>query len=172
MTQRDGVLRDIWDGTALQEKTREGRFYSNSENLGLMLSTDGVSLFKSSSADLWPVFLVILNLPPAIRMNTQNIVLAGLWYGSKKPPMHLLMEPIIKKLDHLYTFGIAIETPHGLITHRAKLELGIFDLPAKAAVLCAKQFNGKYGCSVCLHPGEYSRKSRKYPPYRVSRSNT
>lgn len=92
MIQCDGVLRDIWDGAALREKTREGHFYSNPENLGLMLSTDGVSLFKSSSADLWPVFLVILNLPPAIRMNAQNIVLAGLWYGSKKPPMQLSYE--------------------------------------------------------------------------------
>lgn len=129
-----------------------------------MLSTDGVPLFKSSSADLWPVFLVILNLPRNIRMNAQNIVLAGLWYGSKKPPMHLLLKPIIEKLDRLHTLGVAIETPHGLITYRAKVELAIFDLPAKAAVLCAKQFNGKYGCSVCLHPGEYSGRCQVYPP--------
>lgn len=32
--------------------------------------------------------------------------------------------------------------------------MGVFDLPAKAAVLCSKQFNGEYGCSVCLHPGK------------------
>ena len=88
-----------------------------------MLSTDGVPLFKSSSADLWPVFLVILNLPRNIRMNAQNIVLAGLWYGSKKPPMHLLLKPIIEKLDRLHTLGVAIETPHGLITYQAKVDL-------------------------------------------------
>lgn len=97
-------------------------------------------------------------------MNTQNFVLAGLWYGSKKPPMHLLLKPIMQKLDQLYTLGVAIQTPHGLITYRAKLELAIFDLPAKASVLCAKQFNGKYGCSVCLHCGEYSERSHVYPP--------
>ena len=96
--------------------------HSNSESLALMLSTDGVPLFKSS-ADLWPVFLVILNLPPDIRMNAQNVVLAGLWYGSKKPPMHLLLKPIMQKLDQLYTLGVAVQTPHGLITYRAKLEL-------------------------------------------------
>ena len=132
MSSCDGVIRNIWDEAALREKTK-GKFYSSPENLGLMLSTDGVPLFKSSSKDLWPVFLVLLNLPPAIRMNAQNIVLAGLWYGSKKPPMNLLIEPIMKKLNHLYTLGIAVETPRGLITYRAKLELGIFDLPAKAA---------------------------------------
>lgn len=82
-----------------------------------MLSTDGVPLFKSSLKDLWPVFLVLLNLPPAIRMNAQNIVLAGLWYDSKKPPMNLLIEPIMKKLNHLHMLGIAVETPRGLITY-------------------------------------------------------
>ena len=70
----------------------------------------------------------------------------------------------MQKLDQLCTLGVTIETPHGLITYRAKLELAIFDLPAKASVLCAKQFNGKYGCSVCLHCGEYSGRSRIYPP--------
>ena len=64
VVQRDGVLRDIWDGAGLREKTTDGRFYSHPENLALMLSTDGVALFKSSAADLWPVFVVILNLPP------------------------------------------------------------------------------------------------------------
>ncbi len=44
-------------------------------------------------------------------------------------------------------------TPAGLSTIRAKIVVGIFDLPAKAAVLCAKQFNGEYGCAVCIHPG-------------------
>ena len=33
------------------------------------------------------------------------------------------------------------------------LMMGVFDLPAKAAVLCMKQFNGEYGCAVCTHPG-------------------
>ena len=32
--------------------------------------------------------------------------------------------------------------------------MGMFDLPAKAAVLCAKQFNGERDCAVCIHPGE------------------
>lgn len=43
--------------------------------------------------------------------------------------------------------------------------MGVFDLPAKAAVLCAKQFNGLHGCSVCLHPGKrLANNSRIYLP--------
>ena len=29
----------------------------------------------------------------------------------------------------------------------------VFDMPAKAAVLDQKQFNGEFGCTTCLHPG-------------------
>ena len=32
--------------------------------------------------------------------------------------------------------------------------MGVFDLPAKASALCVKQNNGKYGCTVCEHPGK------------------
>lgn len=43
--------------------------------------------------------------------------------------------------------------------------MGVFDLPAKAAVLASKQFNGEFGCSVCLHPGHrLSNNSRIYLP--------
>ena len=82
--------------------------------------------------------------------------------------MHLLLKPIMKKLRRLRMLGVTIETPHGPATYRAKLELAVFDLPAKAAALCSKQFNGKYGCSVCLHPGKYFRRRRVYLPTQYS----
>ncbi len=73
-----------------------GRFFSNPNNLALSLSTDGVPLFKSSKISLWPVFLVILNLPREIRMNAENIILCGLWVGPCKPLMSVLLQPILK----------------------------------------------------------------------------
>jgi len=33
--------------------------------------------------------------------------------------------------------------------------LGSFDLFAKASILNMHQFNGKNGCPICLHPGEW-----------------
>ena len=48
-----------------------------------------------------------------------------------------------------------------------KLAIGIFNLPAKAAVLNAKQFNGKHGCSVWVHPGQrLPNNARIYPPQK------
>lgn len=103
---------------------------------------------------LWPVYLMILNLPAHIRTRAENVLLCGLWVGSTKPLMNLLLSPIAKYVQQLSTLGLAINTSLGKVTFRAKLVMGVFDLPAKAAVLCAKQFNGEHGCSVCLHPGK------------------
>lgn len=79
--------------------------------------------------------------------------------------MDLLLDPVCSYLQHISTVGLTIKTPLGEEVYRAKLVLGVFDLPAKAAVLCAKQYNGEYGCSVCLHPGKrLANNARVYLP--------
>ena len=131
-----------------------GDFFSNPNHIALRIYTDGVPLFKSSSIALRPVYLVFLNLPPKVRVNSQNIILAELWSGPRKPPMKLLIEPIVKVLDSLSTVGMSVVTATGLQKVRARLVMGIYDLPAKATALCIKQFNGEFGCTVCHHPGK------------------
>ena len=44
-------------------------------------------------------------------------------------------------------------TPDGLRVCRALLLLSSVDLPAKAAMLNVKQYNGKHGCSYCDDEG-------------------
>ena len=125
---------------------------SNSKKtISLLGSTDEIPLFKSTSVSLWPVRFVILNLSPAVRMISENIVLAGFCIGSK-PPMKCLIDPIIESLNSLSSSGLKIKTPtKSSCMVFFRLVLATFDLPAKAAVLNAKQFNDKYGCSVCYH---------------------
>lgn len=151
----DGSIRDIWDGAALKPLVNNDRYFSSPNHLALSISTDGVPLFKSSSMSLWPVYLLILNFPASIRAYTENIILCGLFIGSTKPDMKLLLEPIIEGLNKLSSVGASVSIPDGELIIRAKLVMGIFDLPAKESVLCSKQFNGEYTCSVCLHPGKW-----------------
>ncbi len=68
--------------------------------------------------------------------------------------MKLLLDPVCNYFEQLSTLGVSIKTSLGDTIFRAKLVMGVFDLPAKAAILCAKQYNGEYGCSVCVHPGK------------------
>ena len=85
------------------------------------------------------MFLTILNLPVNIRMKAENVLLAGLWYDPTKPPMRQLIEPVLENLQQLSAPGEVVRTPSGLRTICARLVMGLFDLPAKAAVLCVKQ---------------------------------
>ncbi len=160
------VLGDVWDGAAMKPLVVPGRFFSDRNHLALSLSTDGIPLFKSSKLSLWPVYLIILNLPANIRVKSQNILLCGVWLGSTKPLMNNLLDPILNNIQKLSTLGVNITSPSGnSVTFRARLVMGVFDLPAKAAVLSAKQFNGEFGCSVCLHPGKrLCNNSRVYLP--------
>ena len=54
----------------------------------------------------------------------------------------------------IWTAGCVFQTAMGLQRCRARLVLVTCDLPARAMVLCMKQFNGRYGCCYCYHPGK------------------
>ena len=102
----------------------------------------------------WPVYGVILNLPPSIRNNSANIMLLALWCGSMKPSMQLLFEPVVDALNSLHSNGIEIHTHEGLKVVHIKVLTCICDTIAKAPVMGIKQFNGICGCPVCIHPGK------------------
>lgn len=160
------VMKDVWHGLAMIRLSNENEFFSNNNRIALSLSTDGVPLFKSSSLSMWPVYISVLNLHPSIRMKADNIILAGVWVGPHKPSMKLLLQPVMDDLNSLCRDGLTVMLPNGSEDFKAKLVFAVFDLPAKASVLNCKQFNGKYGCSVCYHPGFHlSNGTRIYPPF-------
>ncbi len=58
--------------TTMFQSHRE--FFSKKEHLGVILNTDGVSMFKSSRVTIWPVYIQIANLLPALQVRVSNIV--------------------------------------------------------------------------------------------------
>ena len=162
----EGVLGDIQEGSVVKDLTKPGGFLSVPEHAALMLNTDGVQLFNSSKHSMWPVYLIMCNLPPQIRINEKFQILAGAWCGPKKPlDMSLLLKPVVNKLHNLLYSGIEADTPSGKKLVKAVVLTGNFDLPAKVEVLNIKQFNGKNGCLYCEDPGEIlTRGQRIYPP--------
>ncbi len=137
-----------------------GRFLSKPENTGLVLCSDGVPTFKSSKGSLWPVYLMVTSIPPHKRNRVDNLIVAALWYGHVKPPMNLLLQPILETISSIEKDGIS----HKEVVIRAKLMQAVFDLPAKSSATCTKQFNGEYGCFYCVQKGEIYKRARIYPP--------
>ena len=133
---------------------KPGKFLAVPEHTGLILCADGVPLFKSSKGSFWPVLLMVTSLPPDIRMNV-DIILAGVWQGPVKPPMDILLPPVLDKIDNLKKNGISVQTCDGPKTVRACLIMSVFDLPAKAAATNMVQYNGYNSCTYCLDAGEH-----------------
>lgn len=65
-------------------------------------------------------------------MNVNYILLGGVWLGPVKPDMKVILKPIIDKIN---SFDTEIKTPDGKKRLRARLLLGVFDLPAKAMAM-------------------------------------
>ena len=57
-------IADIYDGEGYRQFSE---FLSSSAHISLILNTDGVALFQSSSTSIWPVWAVVNELPASVR---------------------------------------------------------------------------------------------------------
>lgn len=140
------VLTDITDG-ALYHKQMVGHQWSD---ISLTFSTDGAKVFNCNKTALWPIQCIINELPVALRWS--NVLLGGLWFGKGHPEMTQFLDVFVKEL--LAEGAVKWQCHEQKIQSRIEVVCCCVDAPARAAVLNSKQFNGYFGCSVCLHEGE------------------
>lgn len=138
---------DIYDGSVY--KKLEESFLSDKNNISFMWYTDGIPLFKSSAFAIWPVYLAINELPYKERFKKENIILAGLWFGNKKPVPYLFLRAFKESLEIIYR-GITLKISNiKKILVRGLIICCTCDLPAKSLFYNMNQFNGYYGCPLC-----------------------
>ena len=61
--QQSPSTQDIYGG----RKYRELKEFTSRGNLTLVVNTDGIQLFKSSTVSMWPIWIVINELPVSLR---------------------------------------------------------------------------------------------------------
>lgn len=64
--QHNANIEDILDGSEYKSKA----LLESYGNLSFLFNTDGVRVFKSNASQLWPIYLVINELPPDVRFVT------------------------------------------------------------------------------------------------------
>lgn len=169
----DNVLRDFIDGGIYNRllNSRIGNALKRKEAFTMTFNTDGISLSNSSTLSIWPCFGTINEIVSQERFCVDNIILYGTYFsriwklylifiicfigiciGHKKPDFNVFLEPLVSELKKL-------EQGVRLVQNVPKytsfyLVAGIFDKPAKAAVLNMKSYNGFGGCTKCLQLGE------------------
>lgn len=60
-------MEDVYDGVLYKTLSKPGGFLSNPSNISFLGNTDGVALVKSTGWSVWPVYLVVNELPPLSR---------------------------------------------------------------------------------------------------------
>ena len=100
-------------------------------------------------------------------------ITSGLQVSPAKPPMDILLSPVLRAIRKLASTGLTTQTVEGEKVVMGKLLVGVFDLPAKASAANMKQYNGEYGCTYCTDKGVLiARNTRIYPPSAPHRKRT
>lgn len=61
--QHANNIEDIFDGSRWV-KLKEQGWFTSLHDYGLAIGLDGVSLFKQSNTQVWPIWGILCNLPP------------------------------------------------------------------------------------------------------------
>lgn len=59
-----GGISDIYDGSGYKQYAE---FLSHPAHVSLLINTDGIAIYRSSSVSIWPVWGVINELPATLR---------------------------------------------------------------------------------------------------------
>ena len=148
------TLADVYDGQVWQDfLTYEGTpFLSNPHNLGLMLNCDWFQPFELTSYSVGVLYLVILNLPRAIRFKPENILIAGIIPGPSEPDhdeINSYLRPLVKELNSLWTEGFTMSHDGKDVVVRAALLATVCGIPATAKIGGFVGHNSKNACWKC-----------------------
>jgi hypothetical protein len=136
------------------------KFYKK-DFLNIFMFTDGMQISKNPVRSIWPIFVSLVELPPAIRESKKNKIIYGVWHGETKPTTDQLFDDFVLKMLSLRTNGV--ELVFNKIRTRVYFNFYGFnaDLPAKAMILNMKGHAGFYCCQFCTIRGEYTQDFNK-----------
>lgn len=103
---------------------------------------------------MWPFYLRINELPPKERNSRENVILAGLRFGRKKPAANIFVSSFKTELKEFGDGRKKFNINGRSVTVKAKVLTGTCDLPAKCLFLNISQYNGDFGCNNCEQSGD------------------
>uniref|UniRef100_A0ABD2XQK4 Uncharacterized protein n=1 Tax=Trichogramma kaykai TaxID=54128 RepID=A0ABD2XQK4_9HYME len=148
----DEFIEDIYDAKMYVEFRDKLPFEKRNNYITLSFNTDGAVKFENSKTSIWPIYLMINELPIQDRLN--KLVCCGLWFNKSKPHMPTYMQKFVNLFNKISSRGISCSIKGEEHLIYPYILTVVLDAVARAPVQGVTQFNGKYGCNWCLHPGE------------------
>ncbi|XP_064469934.1 uncharacterized protein LOC135384673 [Ornithodoros turicata] len=154
-------FEDILDGRKYTALSQPGEVLSSPENFSYSFNTDGAQVFKSTNTSVWPIHVMINELPPTLRQ--KHMLLAGMWYGKNKPDMNMFLGLFVEDAKKVFS-GVRWKSTSGnMITSRFVGLCCCVDSVARAPMQNHIGFHGYYGCNWCCHKGEHFAKAMRFP---------
>ncbi|XP_071647795.1 uncharacterized protein [Temnothorax longispinosus] len=131
----------------------------NSENfkideINISVNIDGLPLTKSSNSQFWPILVKIDEL----KMVEPFPI--GVYHGEKKPHnCNIFLRRFVDEIKILQKDGLHV----GNRILPVKISKILCDAPAKAFVLCVKNFNSYHGCTKCWAEGVFQKNRITFP---------
>ncbi len=159
-------LQDIWDGDILRSfyyddhkpfvRTIEGEL-----RFVFSFNQDAFNPYGNKVAkkvvQIGGMYMALLNLPPAIRHDIENIFLAGIVPGPKEPSKHEInhvLRPLVDDLLEFWHSGVfytrAYNYPKGVLVRVALVPV-VCDLPAACQIAGFGAYNSGHDCLDCYH---------------------
>ena len=124
----------------------------------LILNIDGAKVRASQRESAYPPWITCADLPPRLRYFFANITWCALWYGFEFNDWNFVFNYLKNEISQ----------PAQIVHESLKYELKfktimlIADLTCKTKLLKMKQFNGYYGCSLCVMKGTHKTYVQSY----------
>ena len=92
-------IKDIFDGKAYKNLIKNLSPQDRYSYVSAILNTDGAAVFKSSNYSIWPIYIMLNEIPVQARFD--NIILIGIWYGKQKPVMSVILELVVEFVNNI-----------------------------------------------------------------------
>nr|AAP53930.1 transposon protein, putative, CACTA, En/Spm sub-class [Oryza sativa Japonica Group] len=154
---KDGMIRHPADGSQWRKIDRKYKkhFAQETRNIRFGLSTDGMNPFGdlSSRHSMWPVALVIYNLPSWLCMKRKYIMMPFLIQGPRQPgnDIDVYFRPLVDDLKFLWNRSAQMWDAYKreYFTFRAMLFVTIQDYPC-AGNTSGQTVKGGCACLQCM----------------------
>lgn len=108
MKINEDAIEDIFDGLLYKSLSKPGQILHSKWNFSYTFNTDGTELTVFDNTAGWPVYIVLNELPPALR--TKHIILAAIWVDKEKPLMNEFLKPFVSHMNDLAVKGVTWKT--------------------------------------------------------------
>ncbi|XP_058806329.1 uncharacterized protein LOC131672849 [Phymastichus coffea] len=153
-------FKDFFDGQRYKQFLVSLSDDRKENYITLTLNSDGSPTFKSSKCSIWPIQILINELPLHVR--SEKTIVCALWFGRDKPNMTYFLRPFVEKMNELSENGIPCKLRNEMKNIHSYVLCCCVDTVARAPMQGFVQFNGYFGCSWCLHPGASVRHNTGY----------